>query len=422
MEYTGVKIFSNSFSASVKREYRTIISFGIPDDEAEAAVLDYYQDFQDGLYSGPFWLGLAQAEADCGRLSGRVKAAALAVLERGDDLELWRQAVELEPDYKRMMKDRRLRAQWQRDVLVGIQKHDIDIARETKDEIRRAEHRTNAANFDYTLGILKKRVSQLPASLTLPEPPEDDGWRPNPLLVRNMELDELLHVASFGIEDDTLTPGERLPDEMICQRLLFEILWLSGSAAKNLARRQAEHTTLKAAMEQTQIPKKVSKPYFIPSPWQEGDIFWYRLRSLPEQYAAYEGMYGAIRIVAVRGRSISLVKPELGSDDRVTAGYYGWVGNRPPTMADLEKAVYLPIGSFMGTEAHGIWLSLYCAKKELKKWEWKVIGGTPNFSRHLPPFFCEGSLNSFLTDFGERLARELAEALERNGVRPPNVH
>lgn len=421
MEYTGVKIYSNSFSSHIKDEYRTLVSYGIPAEEAEELIITHYKDYQDGYYRGPFWLGLARVETDTGRLSQRVKEEALAVMADGSDLELWRLGLELEPDYREANRRGRMERARNKAILSGVLAARQSEYERTTDEVRRAQIRTEQTYFSLAVNKLveqaEKEVLQRPKRI--PPSPPDDGWEPSPLLDWDHEEVKFLHEYGFGPQDDSLRP--RLPDKMICRNLLGEIMSLDGSMEKKLKRRIGEHEALRTDMEQPQVPKKVSKPYATPSPWQEGDVFWLQLKELPESYSAWENCYVAYRVISVRGRPISVVYPSLGRDEDVSLGLYRWVGMQPPDMKMLEQGGYTSWGAFWNVEQKGIWLGLYGELRTVKKWNWKVIGQSPNFSKDLPAFFRNGALYSQMVGFGGQLAWETVKTLSKEGLAPIKV-
>lgn len=415
MEYTGVKILRNSFSSHIKDEFRALVSYGIPTEEAEELILAHYRDFQDGCYRGPFWLGLARAETDTGRLSQRVKEEALAVMADGSDLELWDMALLLEAE------DRKANRRNGMEYAQVIETLLLDWKREyeqTTDEVRRATIRSEQVYFSAALEKIREQLASKVGEGELPLPPQpDDGWEPPSLQKLSQEERALLKTYQFGIADDSQFP--RLPERVIRSRLLGEILWLDGSMEKKRLRRIREHEALRADMDRPQVPKKISKPYATPSPWEEGDVFWMQLKELTGELEPWNGCYVAYRVIAVRRYSfVSRVRPDLGHSDDIALGLYRWVGKDPPTMEELERAGYVSWGSFMTVEQKGLWLSLYGELRTVKKWSWEVIGKSPNFSRILPPFFKDGAIYSRMASFGRRLAQETARILAGQGLAP----
>lgn len=417
MEYTGIKIFKNSFSAHIKDEFRTLVSFGYSGEEAEKTILEHYREFQSGLYRGPFWLGLARVETDTGRLSQRVKEEALAVMVDGSDLELWRLGLELEPDYREANRRGRMERTWEA-ILAGTQAARKCEYERTTDEVRRAQIRTEQAYLSFAENRSEEQADKKEIQRTkrIPSPPPDDGWEPSPLLDSDCEEWKFLHERGFGTQDDSLNP--RLPDKTIRRRLLGEIMGLDGSMEKKIKKRIGEHEALRTDMEQPQVPKKVSKPYVTPSPWEEGDVVWLQLKELPESYFAWENYYVAYRVISVRGRPISVVCPSLGRDEDISLGLYRWVGAQPPDMKVLEQRGYTSWGTFWNVEQKGVWLGLYGELRTVKKWNWKVIGQSPNFSKDLPAFFRDGALYGQVVGFGGQLAWETVQTLSKQGLEP----
>lgn len=86
----GTAIFSDDTAADVRAEWREGILDGVPPEELTARLIDSYgalmQSPDDGVV---FWLALAAAQHETGRLCSDVRAKALGILERGGDVARW---------------------------------------------------------------------------------------------------------------------------------------------------------------------------------------------------------------------------------------------------------------------------------------------------------------------------------------------
>lgn len=87
----GTAIFSDDLADDIRGEYNALLSIGKEDDEAERLIFDYYANVLrgDDEKESVFWLALALAEWNKGRLSEYVKGKAMAILDNGGDLERW---------------------------------------------------------------------------------------------------------------------------------------------------------------------------------------------------------------------------------------------------------------------------------------------------------------------------------------------
>lgn len=87
----GTAIFSDDLAADIRGEYNALLSIGKENDEAERLLFDHYCEIIQGddEEEPVFWMALALAEWNKGRLSPFVKQKALNILDNGGDLERW---------------------------------------------------------------------------------------------------------------------------------------------------------------------------------------------------------------------------------------------------------------------------------------------------------------------------------------------
>lgn len=92
----GAGIFANDLSADVRHEWREALLEGLSEDAATVRLLATYRSDLDDQDDGPlFWLGLAAAQAETGRLQPEVRDRALAIIDAGDHLHRWEQTTSL---------------------------------------------------------------------------------------------------------------------------------------------------------------------------------------------------------------------------------------------------------------------------------------------------------------------------------------
>lgn len=86
----GTAIFSDDVAADVRSDWREGILDGIPPQELTAKLVNSYaaqaDDPDDGVV---FWLALAAAQHETGRLGPDVRETALEILDRGGDIIRW---------------------------------------------------------------------------------------------------------------------------------------------------------------------------------------------------------------------------------------------------------------------------------------------------------------------------------------------
>lgn len=95
----GPGVFSDDVALDVRNAWREALMDGLDDEAATARVFEQLADVfadedEDSVVA---WLALAAAQSQTGRLQPDVRDRALALIESGGDLELWRE----EPTFAR---------------------------------------------------------------------------------------------------------------------------------------------------------------------------------------------------------------------------------------------------------------------------------------------------------------------------------
>jgi|GEM_PF-2681339 len=364
MSIFGTKLYSDEFASLVKEEYRKLIGLGIEDDKAESLVLDYYHELLGTEYESAFWLSFAYSQWYIGRLSENIKLKALEVIDSGRDLVKWENAVKHEELKK----------------YSGSQSYKINLLNE----------------------ILRKSQKQVL---------ESDGLEKTNYETQLNNIEKIMKLYS----ENSPFSGEieKKPAELVDDPFLNDILLINGSSKKKLELRKNELGFIRESICSPQIFRKVAKPYFTISPWNEGDIIAFRLKELDNEFSKFNQKWVAFRVLSVTSKPVSRILPELAVKQEISIGLYNYIDDEIPSSTKLDCSDYIPFFEFsnnvFGHEIHkGIWLSFYSAKRELSKWEWKVISSNPNFSLEIPEYFKTGNVKSVIVGFGSDLAKTVA--------------
>ena len=90
MGVSGTDIFANDVACDVRDHYRELIEDGVDDDEATRNTIakfeQYFDDPEDGT---AIIVGFAVTQSKIGRLDPTIRDRALAVIDRGGDLNVW---------------------------------------------------------------------------------------------------------------------------------------------------------------------------------------------------------------------------------------------------------------------------------------------------------------------------------------------
>jgi len=364
MSIFGTKLYSDEFASLVKEEYRKLIGLGIDDFKAESLVLDYYHELLGTEYESVFWLSFAYSQWYIGRLSDNIKLKALEVIDSGRDLVKWENAVKHEELKK----------------YSGSQSYKINLLNE----------------------ILRKSQKQVLESEGL----EKTDYETQ---LKNIEKIMELYSENSPFSEEI----EKKPAELADDPFLNDILLINGSSKKKLELRKNELRFIRECICSPQIFRKVAKPYFTISPWNEGDIIAFRLKELDNEFSKLNQKWVAFRVLSVTSKPVSRILPELAVEQDISIGLYNYIDDEIPSSTKLNYSDYIPFFEFsnivFGHEIHkGIWLSFYSAKREISKWEWKVISSNPNFSLEIPEYFKTGNVKSMIVGFGSDLANTVA--------------
>lgn len=91
----GTAIFSEDFAADIRGEWRDAIIDGDDPDKVTARFISRWaQDDTESEQAVIFWLALAAAQMETGRLDPAVRDRALAIIDTGGDLARWREEAE----------------------------------------------------------------------------------------------------------------------------------------------------------------------------------------------------------------------------------------------------------------------------------------------------------------------------------------
>lgn len=86
----GTAIFSDDLAADVRDAWRGLIGDGLPPDDATGRMLtDFAASVHDPDERGVFWLALAVAQWQTGRLADTVRDTAVEIIDSGVDLDRW---------------------------------------------------------------------------------------------------------------------------------------------------------------------------------------------------------------------------------------------------------------------------------------------------------------------------------------------
>jgi hypothetical protein len=84
-------VFSDDLAADIRAEYRELLEDQVPDLEATQRVVNAYREL-DADEASVFWVALAAAQFQVGRLDDSVRARAMEIIDTGRNLELWQEA------------------------------------------------------------------------------------------------------------------------------------------------------------------------------------------------------------------------------------------------------------------------------------------------------------------------------------------
>lgn len=88
----GTAIFSDDSASDVRDEWRDAILDGLSPEDATQRLLETFHDYlEEAETEKLFWMALAAAQMETGRLLPDVRDRALAIIEAGGDVDRWRE-------------------------------------------------------------------------------------------------------------------------------------------------------------------------------------------------------------------------------------------------------------------------------------------------------------------------------------------
>lgn len=84
----GTAIFSDDFTADIKREYQTLLAFGVPQEEALKKTIEYFNAGTD-QDDCRFWFAIASIQMKYNRLEKEVADTTIRLLDNGGDIDEW---------------------------------------------------------------------------------------------------------------------------------------------------------------------------------------------------------------------------------------------------------------------------------------------------------------------------------------------
>jgi hypothetical protein len=90
----GTAIFSDDTASDVREEWRDAILDGLSPEEATQRLLETFDDYlgdADTDTEKLFWMALAAAQMETGRLLPEARDRALAIIDAGGDVDRWRE-------------------------------------------------------------------------------------------------------------------------------------------------------------------------------------------------------------------------------------------------------------------------------------------------------------------------------------------
>jgi hypothetical protein len=110
----GTALFSDDVACDVRDHYRELLEDGVDDDAATQLTIERFRTYLEES-DGVALLALAVTQSKLGRLDPGIRDQALAVLDRGADLEMW------EHDNPKLLRKRRATLEQARAQLTGEQ-------------------------------------------------------------------------------------------------------------------------------------------------------------------------------------------------------------------------------------------------------------------------------------------------------------
>jgi hypothetical protein len=88
----GTAIFADDTASDIRDEWRAAILDGLSAEDATQRLLESFDEYlEDAETEKLFWMALAAAEMETGRLLPEVRDRALAIIDAGGDVDRWRE-------------------------------------------------------------------------------------------------------------------------------------------------------------------------------------------------------------------------------------------------------------------------------------------------------------------------------------------
>jgi len=88
----GTAIFADDTASDVRDEWRDAILDGLSPEDATQRVLESFDEYLDEAENEKlFWMALAAAQMETGRLVPKVRDRALTIIDGGGDVDRWRE-------------------------------------------------------------------------------------------------------------------------------------------------------------------------------------------------------------------------------------------------------------------------------------------------------------------------------------------
>ena len=98
----GPAIFSDDTACDIRDEYRDLVGDGKTGEEAtDILIVNWDPQMDDPEEYTVFWLALAATQWKAGRLEERVKSKAIEIIDKGSNIEVWKENEEENADIKK---------------------------------------------------------------------------------------------------------------------------------------------------------------------------------------------------------------------------------------------------------------------------------------------------------------------------------
>jgi hypothetical protein len=88
----GTAILADDTASDIRDEWRDTILEGLSAEDATQRLLESFDEYlEDAITEKLFWMALAAAQMETGRLLPEVRDRALAIIDAGGDVDRWRE-------------------------------------------------------------------------------------------------------------------------------------------------------------------------------------------------------------------------------------------------------------------------------------------------------------------------------------------